>query len=235
MKVLNPEWNDALRNSLYPFVGQDELRTDTGFEVPRDLFLDLCIMAPMQATTATLVSLFVPGLGVPVVATFAVDGTVIGTCELANTDNVILTATGERVGFVRVDHVTSTRVRGWPAGTHVVNRDVLPHLMVATPARAQRGIRLPDGTVKTGDVYLIGGPGVWVDLGPDNSVQISVVGDPYTGRVDPARSIRTINGVTAENFQISAEAAQAGQPTYRVKVEPTAAGIRLSLVGTVTS
>lgn len=234
MRVLNQQWDDALRNSIYPFQGLEDLVTQDGLEIPRDAFLDMSLLVPLETTDVRLLALVVPGNGGAVECQFGAGDTVVGTALMNDQEVILEDRNGMNVGFLRLDIQAAQIMRGWPAGTHVVDRPVLPHLLVATPNRARKALRLPDGTLLTGTVDLVGGEGVWLDI-VAGTMQVSVVGNPYAGRTGPARSLRTINGKQVENFQIGAMAAAADQVSHRVKVEPTSSGIQISLVGTKLS
>ncbi len=83
----------------------------------------------------------------------------------------------------------------WGVGTHAFTRaqaEFAAGVCVPTPEVGLRGILLDDGTLMTGDVWLIGGPGVVLSSPPADlpagcgagarAIRIDVVGDPLFRR-----------------------------------------------------
>ena len=110
------------------------------------------------------------------------------------------------------------------------------------PAAGVRGFTTPDGTLFTGDVWLVGEDGVVVRE-EDGAVRIDVVGDPLFRRrlcqpvqlFTTPRFVKTINGMRPDargDFKITAGRALAADTVLRVYTDDTG-GITFEAVGQV--
>ena len=236
-RVLNPQYDDQLRGTAYPFLGTDPLTTTDGYVIPNDAFLDASLLVPLETESVTLHAIDVAGDST-LTLHFNTPTGELGTATVGLLDEGIIDIVdqvGNSAGMIRIANGPMGAVRAWPQGTRYVDRELLPHLLVATPGSSQRAIQMPDGTIVRGSLYLVGGPGVHLDLDPSTSgVRVNVVGEPYSGRIKPLRSIASINGIAVDNWILTSAAASSPQATYRVKVEPAGQGLKISLVGTAT-
>lgn len=235
MRVTNEQWEDSLRNKRYPLDGFGDVVSDTGMVLPDDVLLDLNLMVVGDDAVGELTSIEVVA-GVAV-ATFTA-GTRTGTVTLAaNTVDSVLDPGGVVIGYVRMGSAVPV-VSGWPTGVHTFSTPIIPHLLVLSSPKWLTGFELPDGTILTGDVYLVADVGLYFEA-VAGGFRFHVTGDPFHGRTAPARGIKTINGVVPTDGNINLISLStsnynpafvaAGQP-FRLDVTPSGA-VTLTLVG----
>lgn len=197
---LPQEWLAENASRKYPFADRATLKNRAGIEIPEALFLDAAffIVGGVQGTylshveitfdTATLT------LGDGQAAAKAT-----GSFPILTPPDVITfeDAFGRPAGFlVAGDDLAS--MRGWGLGKHDFTQaatEFAAAVSMPVPETGLRGILLDDGTILTGDVYLVGEDGVVLrtdnpdvdpqreGIGADYSViRVDVVGDPLFRR-----------------------------------------------------
>lgn len=129
---------------------------------------------------------------------------------LAGVDSVeFLDAVGRTAGKIVVDTERLPAFQAWPTARHELGQaaaEFCPAVVVPLPAGGVEGLLLEDGTLLTGDVWLVAEDGVvFTDTGDagGNVIRVDVIGDPLFRRrlCRPAdlfqtpRFIKTINGV----------------------------------------
>jgi len=181
--VMYQEWVSSNKVRRYPFAENSSLISQQGVALPNDLFTDAIFypidlvgelyVSSVDATTNTIIvsdadTLLVKGVSTNVFGSglhhFYDDiGRHVGS---ATTGKGIL----EVAGSFTFD-VTSTPLEG-----AVVYPQNQPGL---------RGIRLPDGTVLTGEVTLIGRDGIMLATNNDGTIRVDVVGAPGNELLSP--------------------------------------------------
>lgn len=243
MQFLNEQWDDSLRSKRYPFAGTGPLATTQGQVVPDDLFLDLNLMVESETATVVLATIHVVPGQVALYRFELQDGTLVGTLTSTPSDTTLMpivlgTLT---VGYAKIDLGAAQIVRGWPQLDYLLNAEVLPHLLVVSDPAWRRGFKLPDGTILTGNVYLVADRGLWFER-TTNGFRLHATGDPFNGRVEPARGLKSLNGVgpdldgnvnliglSTTNFSGSTFL-PAGQP-FRVNITPGTSELTIDLTG----
>ncbi len=244
MRVNNQQWTDSLRSERYPFAGTGPLTGVDGLTIPNDFFLDLNLLVAQDTETVLLTSITTEANIPPVVRFELEDGTLVGLMDCAdiqsNNQCPIFLGTAA-VGVAVLDPNSLQIVQGWAADTHeFVSLAILPHLLIALDKRWRRGFELPDGTIIEGDAYLIADKGLWFERTVDGFC-LHVTGDPFNGRVVPARGLKTINGVAPTDGSINliglSDTAMTGTTyiggttPFRLTVKPTGQAVKIELIG----
>ncbi len=243
MRILNQQWEDSLRGERYPFAGTGALRTVDGLELDQDVILDLNLMVDQQTTEVFLQQIVVEQ-GVSAAATFTLaDGTAVGTVALWPAPAAVVPVLNGTltVGYLRLDPLRAEVLMGWATSTHLFSDvAVLPHLLVVSDKRWRQGFELPDGTVLTGDVYLVADRELWLER-TTAGFRVHVTGDPFAGRTVPARGLKTLNGVAPVDGNVNlvgigtgnivAGSFVAAGQAFRISVIPGSGVLTLDLVG----
>ena len=185
-RILYPEWPAENSKTKYPFAARATL-TNGAVQLLIGTFLD-AVLFPIGGHERLRLS--------KVIVTHANVTLYIGdqiTEELASgtfnlpvpPDNVSLADTyGRPAGFIISDSQHLGLFPSWGVGTYKFTADATEFaatVCIPTPEAGVRGFLLDDGTLLTGDVWLIGDAGV--ALSADSSsgqpvIRVDVVGDP---------------------------------------------------------
>lgn len=246
-RVLFPEFRDEQGPTKYPFADSATLRTTTGLTIEPDLFLDAAVYPiggrerqylAAVAVGPRSVTLTVGDATTPVLARSTFD-------PLAPPDLLELSDPYGRPAGVLVSDATRLAVfQTWPLQEHrfaATATEFAASCVTPMPAVGVRGFTTPDGTLFTGEVWLVGEDGVVVRRDGDETVRIDVVGDPLFRRrlcqpvqlFTTPRFIQTINGMkpdAAGDFKITVGRALAGDTVLRVYADDKG-GITIETVG----
>mgnify|MGYP000576662803 CR=1 FL=1 len=198
-RILFPQWRDANRETRYPFADDSRLRNAEGHVIPDGTFADAALYpvggrpgAYLRLVTVAhdAVTLTVADPTTPVLATGSFP-------VLAPPAAVRLTDPLGRPAGVLVGEPDRLGVfRAWEVGDHAflpAETGFAATVYTPTPEAGVRGVLLDDGTLLTGDVFLVGEDGVVlredvtaVDRGCGaaayRTVRVDVVGDPLFRR-----------------------------------------------------
>lgn len=196
-RIMTPEWRDQNENTQYPFSAKATLTNGT-VVVPEILFLDAAVR-PIGGGQAFLSRVAVTFDSATLyfgddqdrercscVAEFDV-GSSPGETLLALADKF-----GRPAGVLVSETTRLTLLQAWGVGDHLFDRaqtELCPAACHPVPESGVGGILLDDGTLLTGDVWLVGGPGVNLSIealatpagcSPEaaSGVRVDVVGDP---------------------------------------------------------
>jgi hypothetical protein len=235
MRIVNRQYRDNLQLTRYPFQGTEPLITTSGAQVPDQLFLDLAIMVTEETVAVALTQIVVASA--TAIASFSDNnGTVVAIANLSTVDGqgqVVLMKGSLQVGYALVSLNAVTIVNGWPAGTYTLDAPILSHLLVISDPAWLAGYLLPDGTVLTGDVYLVADHGLWLNH-TSTGFQFNVTGDPYTVRT-AAAVLTALNGVAPDSngnvtlFNLGAAGSLTGP--FRLQITPEKNDLRIALIG----
>lgn len=203
------EFREQLANTRYPFTDLATLRAVTGEELAKDLFLDASLYPAgnLQALHIKTVTI-VPRTAEISLAQPA--GTVVATAslDLVSPEEILVFEDehGRPAGIMVVNLDRVPELAGLPPGTYTFGPAAAPlaaTCVIPTPWTGLQGVRLPNGEVLTGDVWLVGGEGVVLrtsDTSP-NTIRVDVVGDPLFRRrlCDPQELFTTPRFVTTIN------------------------------------
>ena len=222
MRLLHPAWRAQWEDTGYPFADGVSRTNAAGFEIPAATFIDGAIhpvggQAGLYLAQVDIafdaVTLTVGDPATPALATAAFS--MVHPPELLSFADEFGRAAGVLVSSAERLAV----FQSWPVGVYVFAPDqteFAASICFPTPETGVRGVLLDDGTLLTGNVWLVGEDGVVlreVDVtpaqscaaGPARVVRVDVVGDPLFRRrlcAPPAlfstpRFVRTIRVVAS--------------------------------------
>lgn len=203
-RIVHPEWRDYHDPTKYPFADTATLvntEEDQNF-IPEGVFLDAAIYPIGGGNRMYLSKVVVTTESATI---YIGDETqtelASGEIDLVNPqDNIALADSyGRPAGLLVSEASRLIAFQGWAVGTHTFRPDqteFAARVCFPTPEIGVRGFLLEDGSVLTGDVWLVGDDGVVlssrqdVEPDPDNPtatrpvtvIRIDVVGDPLFRR-----------------------------------------------------
>lgn len=269
--ILFPEWRKQNETTKYPFSDRATLENVDGRRIVNGTFIDAALYPTGVAAglylsqvvithqTATL-TLGVPGS--PAVAT--------GSFELVSqaSDIIFTDASGRPAGLLISEPQRLSIFQTWGVGTYEflpAEAEFAATVCFPTPEVGVRGILLDDGSLMTGDVWLVGSDGVVLRVAhetlpasrgkPERTVQVirvDVVGDPLfrrrlcqpTNLFTTPRFIKTIR-IEGPNQTFECSPDQFGDLKIAVnndladdtvlRITPVPNGLKVSAVGTTTN
>lgn len=165
-KVTGRQWRDEQDASNYPFEDGLTLTNDSGVSLPPGLFLDAIIYPPGIGGRPRLSRLVVANSSVTVVIGDENTAELCsGEIDLLNIGDLIplRDTAGRDSGVLVSDSLRLSSLQSLLNGTHdftVEQTGLVPSVTASAPAEGVQGLRLPDGSVITGEVWLVGGEGV---------------------------------------------------------------------------
>lgn len=200
--IRSAEWRRANEASKYPFSDRATLVNEEGTFIPESLFLD-AILHPIGGTqgfylsqvdvTNETATIYIGDENSPQLAFAVID-------IIEPPDNVPLVDIYDRAaGTLVSESIRLSTFQSWALGTHTFDVDqteFVARVCVPMPALGVLGFLLDDGTVVSGDVWLIGEDGVVLTgeastervAGSDveqqaiTAIRVDVVGDPLFRR-----------------------------------------------------
>lgn len=186
-QVLVQEWRDENANIAFPFVDSAVLKTSLGVSLSNRAFLDAAIYPPGYSGRIFLGQV----ISAPGSVTYVLTnerGVSIATGTLTQDEIWFSDALGRNSGVLVTD--PTELPQNWPIGTHLfgTGAEFVASVVELGDDTAPTSIVLPDGTVVTGNIWLVGDDGVVITQGLDGTVQFNMVGDPLFQRrlCDPA-------------------------------------------------
>lgn len=200
-QILHPQYRDQLRPTTYPFADAATLLSDDGSFIPASLFED-AILYPPGVNEQLYLSTIVVGNDAVEFHVATLSGALAGTAISQLFDPLqpalaVVDDYGRQVGCLVSSIEELSSFQSWAPGTYTFQPSqtlFAAGVCIPTPGVGVRGILLDDGTLFTGDVWLVGGDGVilrneTVEVNQDCSVlqvlqgiRIDVVGDPLFRR-----------------------------------------------------
>lgn len=186
-EIIFPEWESQNSQTAYPFQAGASLSNAAVF-IPDGVLID-AILYPIGATGTLRLS------GVDVA--FETVTIWIGDDNNANlasgtfalppqTGQISLNdAAGRPAGLIVASQSLLSVFAGWGTGTQTftaAQTAFAATVCVATAETGVRGILLDDGTLLTGEVWIVGGEGVVLNTTDTGAVRVDVVGDPLFRR-----------------------------------------------------
>ena len=165
-KIRDREWRDEHEDSNYPFEDRATLVSSLGQILLSGTFLDAAIYPSGVEGTLFISQIVVTNTDITVIlATEQIEEVCRGTFALdALPDEVRLTDPfGRSAGVLVSDALHLSVFQAWPTGTHEFGIDAAPFVaavVFATPGNYVQGFLLDDGSVVSGEVWLVGGLGV---------------------------------------------------------------------------
>lgn len=190
-KVTGRQWRDEQDASNYPFEDGATLLNDAGVTLPPGLFLDAILYPVDIGSRPRLSQLVVTNSTVTVVIGDSyTDELCSGTVDLLSIGDLIplRDAAGRDSGVLVSDSLRLSSLQSLVNGTHEFTAEqagFVPSVVAAAPPTGVQGLRLPDGTIITGEVWLVGGEGIIFDVADTvdggaaaTLIRAHAVGDP---------------------------------------------------------
>lgn len=244
--VLYPAFPDEFALSNYPFTDRSTRLSDGGIELPRGLIVDAALHPIGFSGVLSLTSVVVTPESTTV--WFGTeDDTDIASAEIrtasASDQLAVLDTLGRPAGLLVGESGSLAGFTAFPLGTHVFSdgaAELVPSVVLPSPEVGVRGLRLADGQVLTGPVWLVGEDGIVIREVSPGVIRIDAVGDPLfvrklcepAGAFASSRFVRTINDCPPDEFgnvQINF-----GNLLHRqtvVRVYPTQTGLEFGAAG----
>jgi hypothetical protein len=233
MKISGPTWPDALRGLQYPFAIPGPIRADDGTVLDPDVVTDLALFVSADVEKVLLYTVTVVQ-GVSATFTFANGaGTPVGTVTVTPVSNgrAGISLNGVNTGFMTSDPTAMRGVLNWTSAVYSFRVELVPHVLVFSDPAWRRGVVLPDGTVLTGEIWLVGSDGIQFEATADG-FRIHAYGDPYAGRTGPRRAFTALNGVLPDSNGNINLVPQGTNASFRLNFIPLGSGqIRVEVTG----
>lgn len=241
-RVLHPQWRDVWETTAYPFEDSSPLVNSGGESIDRQTFLDAHLY-PVGATGPMRIGIV--DVGHEVITLSILDERNNELCKgIFSTPNPpsdieLVDQWGRPAGVLISSPAKLSQFQTWGVGQHtfaVGKATFCSSVCMPTPEVGVRGIQLEDGTLLTGQVWIIGDDGVVVrhEQGQQaaacsNSdtvdvIRVDIVGDPLFRRrlcgpddtlFDPPAPIRGIR-ITDGQHEIVCPADDFGDFSIRV-------------------
>ena len=247
-RIYYEEWRDEQAGSKYPFADRCTLTTDTGLALAADTFLDAILypvaaprrlfLTAAKAEGTRTVTLFLGDEGGTQLASVRFDP-LDPPAELAFED-----AYGRPAGLLISTPDRLSAFQTWGFGNHAFGQtaEFAAACVVPVPGDGVRGFVLEDGTLFTGDVWIVGEDGVVVRKDGDKVIRFDLVGDPLFRRrlcepndlFSTPNFIRTVNGQPPDangDFKITVNSQLAADTILRVYPADTGDALRVEVVG----
>jgi hypothetical protein len=179
-RIIVAEWRAENASLRFPFTDRSTLQSSTGITLPENAFVDAAVHPPEHSGRV-----FLGEIRVTLDATTYVLSSERAS-ELATgvrTDDVIwfYDSLGRSAGVLVVD--PDVLPTNWPLGNHAFRQsaEFVPSVIEPSVETGPTSLVLPDGSLISGDVWLVGDAGVVLTV-QDNVLDINVVGDPLFRR-----------------------------------------------------
>ncbi len=244
-RIVHPEFRDALVRTKWPFSDNATLISTTGEVIPEGMFLD-AVFYPVGNNDSLHLSRITRGARqvVMAISNSAQQEVATASFSVTVTPEIInfYDAYGRHAGAIVADPVRVAALIAWPVTESTFEPSATEWVaacVVPMPEVGVHGLRLEDGTILAGDVWLVGGDGI-VLTPDDNRIRVDLVGDPLFIRrrcqtdadyVTPI-ILRTINHIPPDNrgdFRFAVAAALRDSSILRI--EPVGDGLKFSIIG----
>lgn len=194
-RLINREWRAQNDSTRYPFSSAAELTSRDGRVLIEGTFLDAFLYPVGGREGMYLSRVTLTHQQVTVwVGDADTETRCSGTFDLIRPDGLVrlIDALGRPAGVLVSEPARLGIFQSWGVGDHTFARaasEFCCSCCVPTPEVGLRGLRLPDGTVVTGEVWLVGDDGVVLRTEQEvvggravTVVRVDVVGDPLFRR-----------------------------------------------------
>jgi hypothetical protein len=248
-RIIFPQFRDEQEDSRYPFVDKATLlSTENALEVGRDTFIDAAIYAIGGFARAYISAVTVSASEI-VITVGDQNNKTRATARwmpASPPENGVLDlldSYGRPAGMLLSAPLRLARFAAWPARTHTFALAATEFVNTCViPAREPgvRGLIAADGTLLTGDVWLIGDRGVVVRQDGEGVIRIDIIGSPLflrelcdnLNKFTPKTYIKTINGCTPDeygNFTLTATGHNASDTVLRIY--PSDGNLKIDVIG----
>ena len=194
-RTFGTPWRDENRHTKYPFDQAATLATTTGQTLLEGMLLDANLY-PVGGSTNLYISQIELDVDNILITLSDDNGVALATaeCSLLEPPERIAFQDdfGRPAGVLVVDPLALLGLQGWGPGTFLFNNDATrfcASVCWPTPPQVLEGIELPDGTLLTGEVWLVGADGVvlrwegasWQEAGTGETEVFDVIRVDYVG------------------------------------------------------
>lgn len=245
-RVFTPEFREEYENTRYPFADDCSLTSDTGLLLPVNAFLDMVLHAYGAVGAVHLARVTVAVDAVELAfADSVLTEVATAAISLADVpDNLPLVDVYSRdAGLIVSESIRLAAFAAWPLGDHrftAASAALVPSVVVPMPAVGVRAFRLDDGSLVSGDVWLVGDDGVVIRDDNEESVRIDIVGDPLfkrrlcdpLGKFASPNFVKTVNGQGPDIYgNIDIAVSDLGSPTTIVRCYPDGGTLHIETAG----
>lgn len=249
-QVVFPQFRNEFSETKYPFCDTASLTSQDGFTILPGTIIDSSLY-PIGASER----LYISQINVEsdlVTFTFS-DATTpnIATASFPTAMPPALLdvydAVGRPAGLLVSEPSLLASFSAWSTGPHnfkIGTTEFVASCVIPTPSVGLRAVIAPDGTVMTGDVWLVGSDGVVVRQDTDGAIRFDAVGEPLFLRAqcDPTPGgqqlfqvpnfLQTINGCPPDQYgNWNLTAGSNAVPQAILRVYPANGQLILTLVG----
>tara|TARA_R110002020_G_scaffold16515_4_gene58248 strand:- start:3150 stop:3980 length:831 start_codon:yes stop_codon:yes gene_type:complete len=200
-QIRHPQWRESLEDTQYPFEPGCSLTSKTGATIPVDSFIDAHLY-PIGADESMYLSKISVSSELVIFHIGDANSASVASGEIpvpGTEDNIrLVDSYGRPAGIIVSESEKLGLFRSLGAGDHDFARTAAPFVATVcmpTPQIGVRGISIPDGTLFTGPVWIVGEDGVVVtretvtdaatcDTAAQTRdvIRVDVVGDPLFRR-----------------------------------------------------
>lgn len=198
-RITHPEWRDQNENTPYPFADNATLVDQEGNEIPIGTFLDASIYPVGSSGVMHLSKISVSqDVATLWIGDAATETLCYGEVSLVQPDDLVtlFDAYDRPAGVLVSESLRLAVFQGWTQGEHLFDSDAaefVPRVCHSRPEVGLTGILLDDGSLMTGDIWIVGDDGIIVredevevrdgcDTVTRRVIRIDVVGDPLFKR-----------------------------------------------------
>lgn len=185
--ILHPEYRDENRTINYPFADNASLISTSGLTIPTEMFYDAILYPIGDGARLSIGRITVePRLVTLVLIDETLSELATATFSPTSASEAVdfTDEFGRPAGMLLADTSQLTIAQSWAIGDHsfmMGEAEFVASVTVPMPDVGVRGILLDDGTLLTGDTWLVGEDGV-VLREVDGKIRVDIVGDPLFRR-----------------------------------------------------
>lgn len=248
-RIIFPQFRDEQSDSRYPFVDKATLSSQEDvLEIGRDTFIDAALYAIGGYARAYISAIAVSAS--EIVITIGDENnknraTARWTPASPPENGVldVLDSYGRPAGMLLSTPLQLSRFAAWPARTHtfaLASTEFVNTVLIPAKEPGVRGLLSENGTLLTGDVWLVGDRGIVVRQDGEGIIRIDIIGSPLflrelcddLNKFTPKTYIKTINGCTADeygNFTLTATGHDAADTVLRIY--PSDGNLKIDVLG----
>ncbi len=185
------EWRDEKAGTLYPFAdGCSLIALGSAIALRPGMFTDATLY-PIGGEARLAVTEIEVASVRSVTVRFGVPGrSGIASCSfdpsLPPSSLPVIDSYGRPAGLLLCDPQELGASQAWPVGTYAFpagTAEFVASCCIPIPSDHVQGFLLPDGTVVSGDVWLVGDGGIVLTATADNQIRVDITGEPLHARL----------------------------------------------------
>lgn len=246
-RIIFPEFRHELEFTRYPFADAATLvASNTRQELEQDIFLDASLYPIGVSVQLFISSVVVTSRRVTIWLSDRLTNNIASSTfdPLDPPENLeFVDKYGRPAGILVSEAVRLSRFAAWESTEHmfaVQATEFVASCVIPVPGVGVRGLVAADGSMLTGDVWLIGDNGVVLSAVDDCTIRVDIVGDPLFVRrfcqqndlFTTPRLLRTINGCPPDaNGDYKLVVGNHLAPQTVLRINPTDEGLQIEAVG----